>query len=102
MEHKENRNKKTAFAELLQNGVVLMDGGMGTLLCEMGLPAGERSDSWNLTHPDRIVSAHRAYMDAGSNIITANTFHVNTVDCSFEEADSLIGAAFDNLRRAIA
>ena len=89
-----------SFSELVRNGFVLMDGGMGTLLCSMGLRPGEHSESWNLTRPDDIVSVHRAYMDAGSNIVTSNTFGVNTLVYSFEEADALVGAAFDALRRA--
>lgn len=89
-----------SFSELLGSGLVLMDGGMGTQLCAMGLGAGEHSETWNLTHPQEVASVHRAYMDAGSNILTANTFNVNTLTYSKEQADAMIGAAFENLRRA--
>ena len=89
-----------SFSELLRSGPVLLDGGMGTLLCEMGLRPGEPTQQWNLTHPDRVASVHRAYMDAGSNIVCANTFGVNTLNHSVEEADALIGAAFGCLRKA--
>ncbi|MBQ6118785.1 MAG: homocysteine S-methyltransferase family protein, partial [Clostridia bacterium] len=89
-----------SFSELLHNGLVLLDGGIGTLLCEKGLKPGEPTQSWNLTHPEEVSAVHRAYMDAGSNIVCANTFGVNTLNGSLEEADALIGAAFDCLRRA--
>lgn len=89
-----------SFQTLLQEGPVLLDGGMGTVLCSMGLRPGEHTESWNLTHPDRVTSVHRAYMDAGSNIINANTFGVNTLVYTLREADALIGAAFDCLRQA--
>ncbi|MBQ6065377.1 MAG: homocysteine S-methyltransferase family protein [Clostridia bacterium] len=89
-----------SFSELLQSGTVLLDGGMGTLLCEKGLKPGEPTQRWNLTHPEEVAAVHRAYMDAGSNIVCANTFGVNTLNGSLEEADALIGAAFDCLRRA--
>ncbi len=89
-----------SFQTLLQEGIVLLDGGMGTLLCDMGLKPGEPTQRWNLAHPDRVASVHRAYMDAGSHIVCANTFGVNTLNHSKEEADALIGAAFDCLRRA--
>ena len=89
-----------SFSELLQNGPVLLDGGMGTLLCEKGLKPGEPTQSWNLTHPEEVAAVHRAYMDAGSNIVCANTFGVNTLNGSLEQADAQIGAAFGCLRRA--
>lgn len=89
-----------SFQTLLQEGPVLLDGGMGTVLCSMGLRPGEHTESWNLTHPDRVASVHRAYMDAGSQIVCANTFGVNTLAYTAQEADALIGAAFDCLRRA--
>ena len=89
-----------SFYELLRNGLVLLDGGMGTVLCSMGLQPGEHTESWNLTHPDRVTAVHRAYMDAGSHLISANTFGVNALAYSPEEADVLIGAAFACLRRA--
>ena len=96
-----NRERsQMSFQTLLQEGLVLLDGGMGTVLCSMGLRPGEHTESWNLTHPDRVTSVHRAYMDAGSNIITANTFGVNTLIYTPQEADALIGAAFDCLRQA--
>ncbi len=88
------------FQELLNKGLVLLDGGMGTMLCERGLPPGEPTERWNLTHPEEVAAVHRAYMDAGSSIVCANTFGVNTLHYSAEQADGLIGAAFDCLRRA--
>ena len=89
-----------SFSELLRQDVVLLDGGMGTLLCEKGLRPGEPTQRWNLTHPDEVAAIHRAYMDAGSHIVCANTFGVNTLKHSLEEADALIGAAFGCLRQA--
>ena len=79
---------------------MLLDGGMGTMLCDRGLRPGEPTERWNLTHPEEVSAVHRAYMDAGSNIVCANTFGVNTLHYTPEEADALIGAAFGCLRRA--
>ena len=89
-----------SLPELLKKGLVLLDGGMGTMLCEKGLRPGEPTERWNLTHPEEVAAVHRAYMDAGSSVVTANTFGVNTLHYKPEEADALIGAAFDCLRRA--
>lgn len=63
--------------ELLDRLVVrplLLDGGLGSLLIAEGLSAGQAPEAWVLEHPDRIVAAHRAYVDAGSDIIHAVTF----------------------------
>lgn len=53
---------------------VLLDGGMGTLLQDSGLEDGNPGELWNLENPDAIRAAHTAYADAGSRILTTNTF----------------------------
>ena len=50
------------------------DGGMGTLLQKQGLLSGELPETWNLTHPQILEEIHLAYMEAGANVITSNTF----------------------------
>jgi 5-methyltetrahydrofolate--homocysteine methyltransferase len=40
----------------------------------MGLAGGQIPGSWNLMHPDRVQKVHEAYLSAGCDIITANTF----------------------------
>jgi 5-methyltetrahydrofolate--homocysteine methyltransferase len=53
---------------------VLLDGGMGTLLQDSGLEDGAPGELWNLENPDAVRAAHTAYADAGSRILTTNTF----------------------------
>lgn len=53
---------------------VLLDGGMGTLLQDSGLEDGAPGELWNLENQDAIRAAHTAYADAGSRILTTNTF----------------------------
>ena len=53
------------------------DGGTGTVLQSMGLCAGQTPETWNITHPEKIVALHSAYLDAGCNIIKTNTFGIN-------------------------
>ena len=50
------------------------DGGMGTML---GLKAGELPELLNLSDPERILKIHRAYAEAGADIISTNTFGAN-------------------------
>ncbi|MBI4553333.1 MAG: homocysteine S-methyltransferase family protein [Candidatus Latescibacteria bacterium] len=52
----------------------LADGAMGTMVQTAGLPSGECPESWNVTHPERIIDIHRQYLDAGCDIILTNTF----------------------------
>lgn len=52
----------------------LSDGAMGTMLFEAGLRPGECGGRWNLDRPDDVASIHRRYLDAGCEIMTANSF----------------------------
>lgn len=65
--------------EKLHGSILMLDGGMGTSLQSMGLLLGELPETWNLTHPDAIKAIHRAYLDAGADVIYANTFGANTL-----------------------
>lgn len=53
------------------------DGGTGTWLQQRGLRPGELPERWNLTHPEEILALHRAYFEAGADIVTTNTFGAN-------------------------
>ena len=57
--------------------ILFFDGGMGTLLQEQGLQAGELPETWNLKNPEPIIQIHKAYLAAGADIILANTFGAN-------------------------
>ncbi|MBR2634671.1 MAG: homocysteine S-methyltransferase family protein [Clostridia bacterium] len=88
------------FREFLQKNTVYLDGGMGTLLQEKGLPPGELPERWNLTHPECITEIHRAYFDAGSHVVCTNTFGANALKFSDEELERIIAAAVENARKA--
>ncbi|MBQ6362713.1 MAG: homocysteine S-methyltransferase family protein [Lachnospiraceae bacterium] len=55
------------------------DGGSGTILQSMGLAGGELPETWNLKHPDRIISLARGYFEAGCDIVNTNTFGANAL-----------------------
>ena len=58
-------------------GPVILDGGMGTMLQAKGLKLGEHPELAALDHPDWLLDIHRAYAEAGSQILCANTFGAN-------------------------
>ena len=88
------------FREFLKENIVRLDGGMGTLLQEQGLGAGEAPERWNLTHPDAITAIHRAYYEAGSHVVSTNTFGANPLKFSEEELEAIVAAAVANARAA--
>ncbi len=90
------------FRTYLQDHIVILDGGMGTLLQAAGLPAGELPERWNLTHADEVTAIHRAYFDAGANVVNTNTFGANPLKFDEAELDAVIAAAVHNARRAAA
>jgi 5-methyltetrahydrofolate--homocysteine methyltransferase len=65
---------KSLLDRLAQGETLVSDGAWGTLLQSMGLQTGESPESWNLTHPDRVRSVARQYVEAGSDIILTNSF----------------------------
>ena len=88
--------------EYLKTNLLRLDGGMGTLLQAAGLPVGVAPEKWNETHPDVVTNIHRDYLLAGANVVSANTFGINTLAFPKEEAERLIFAAVRNARAAIA
>ena len=86
--------------DLLGKERLYFDGGMGTLLQAKGLKAGEKPENWNITHPDIIKDIHLSYLNAGSNIITINTFGANKL--KFDNTEKIISSAIANARNAIA
>ncbi len=61
--------------ERLASGEVLIaDGATGTMLLEAGLPTGTPGEAWILERPEEIMKLHRAYVEAGSQIILTTTF----------------------------
>ena len=62
------------LAHRLEEGPLLLDGGLGSLLISMGLEQGRAPEHWNLEHPDRVREAHRRYVEAGCDLVHTNTF----------------------------
>ncbi len=86
--------------DCMKERVLLMDGGMGTLLQGAGLAPGEYPETWNLTHPEVIQGIHRAYYEAGSNVVSTNTFGANRLKFSAEKLDEIVKRAVENAKIA--
>ncbi len=87
--------------QAIQEGIFLLDGGMGTQLQARGLTAGELPERWNVTHADEVVSIHRAYLQAGAHAITTNTFGANPLKYSQAQLEEVVCAALDCAERAV-
>lgn len=66
-----------SFIAFLKENRVILDGGMGTLLQAAGLKPGEHPELWCITRPEIVTGIHRAYFEAGSNLVCTNTFGAN-------------------------
>ncbi len=90
------------ITEKIKNKRLIFDGGMGTLLQAAGLPAGQAPETWNITNPDKIADIHKSYIKAGCDILTSNTFGVNTLKYTADEVESMTFAAFSCMKKAAA
>ena len=61
----------------MRQKITLLDGAMGTLLQRAGLKLGDRPETFSITAPDVVEEIQRQYVQAGANVILANTFCAN-------------------------
>ena len=88
------------FREYAKENIVILDGGMGTMLESFGISPSESPESWCLTHPDKIIAVHKAYFDAGSSVVNTNTFGANLLKFSEDELERVVSSAVSCARRA--
>ncbi|MCA8996624.1 MAG: methionine synthase, partial [Planctomycetaceae bacterium] len=87
-------NTSETLHELLENRILLLDGAMGTMLQQFNpteedyrgtrfkdhhIDLRNASDILCLTQPDMVASVHRAYYEAGSDIVETNTFGASSL-----------------------
>jgi 5-methyltetrahydrofolate--homocysteine methyltransferase len=93
-------DKMSDLLAYLETGAVLVaDGATGTMLQSMGLATGTAPELWNVEKPDAVRTLHRAYLDAGSEVILTNTFGGSRI--KLERAGGL-GERAEELNRAAA
>ena len=90
------------WLDKLGNELLFLDGGMGTLLQKEGLMPGELPENWNMERPEVIQRIHRAYVEAGSQIVLTNTFGANAVKYHGQPYTlmQVVNAAVDNAKSA--
>ena len=89
------------FREMLGKRILFLDGGMGTLLQERGLVPGELPETWNLTKPEAVKEIHKAYLEAGADIILANTFGANGLKFA-DKVEEIVATGVQNAKAAVA
>src|SRR5256714_4739781 len=78
------------FLDALEEGVLVCDGAMGTMLYAKGVFINKSFDALNVTQPDLVAEVHAEYVRAGADIIETNTFGANRIKLgSFGLADRL-------------
>ncbi len=86
--------------KLLNEKVLIFDGAMGTMLQREGLFGGELPELYNIEKPEIVRKIHKAYVDAGADIITTNTFGANSLKINKTpySVENIISAAVENVR----
>lgn len=84
---------------MFENKRYFFDGGMGTMLQSGGMAAGAIPEELNITDPELIRGIHRAYREAGADIITTNTFGANPIKLEGRfTTEEVVRAAVENAR----
>ena len=96
----------TALCEAARRRVLILDGAMGTMVMNLGLtendfrgdrfadhplPLSGCNDILSITQPDKIMSVHRAYLDAGADIVETNSFNANRYSLADYGIDNISG-----------
>lgn len=61
-------------AALAADGILIFDGGMGSLLQRRGLAPGQSPEEFGMAHPEIIADIHTGYARSGAGVVTTNTF----------------------------
>lgn len=85
-----------------RKGFVYLDGAMGTMLQARGLKTGEIPEVLNITSAETLIEIHKEYIEAGADIIYANTFGANSYkldECPYS-VEEIISAGIKNAKLA--
>ena len=77
----------------LDDKILMLDGGMGSLLLSRGLPVGTPPENWCITHPEIITEIHADYIRAGARVVNTNTFGANPFKMDAHTLEKTVFAA---------
>lgn len=87
----------------IEDNILVFDGAMGTMLQNKGLKLGEHPDVLNITEKEKVMEVYREYIEAGTMVITTNTFGAN--ELKLEESgysvEEVIDAGINLAKEAI-
>ncbi len=88
------------------NKILVFDGGVGTELYERGFYINRPFEELNLNAPAEVIAVHKAYISAGADVITTNTFSIakhqlRKFDIESQQS-AIVHAALANARKAVA
>src|SRR6056297_1285360 len=75
----EKKNMKKPYLERLQEGILLFDGAVGTMLYEKGIFVNQCFENANIDTPDLVLEVHTAMAEAGAQALTTNSFGASPV-----------------------
>ena len=87
--------------EYLANNRLITDGAMGTWYHLLTGYKGNLAERANLENPQQIRDIHRAYREAGAQLIRTNTFAVNSMFFSADQIEEVLKAAWENASQAV-
>src|SRR5271155_1268903 len=71
---RENALTNRLTSLLAERPWLLADGAIGSNLFDRGLQSGDAPELWNSDHPERVAHLHRAFVEAGADILLTNSF----------------------------
>ncbi len=83
------------------NKLTILDGAIGTMLQAAGLPTGHTPELWNLEKPDVVTGLGAQYVQAGSDVIYANTFGANRYKLKGVDVAEVVAAGIAAAKRAV-
>lgn len=91
-------------SDFFKDNLLILDGAMGTVLQQRGLPPGGVPELLNLTAPELLQGVYRSYVEAGSQVVYANTFGANALKLSRtgHSPEEIITAAIFVAKQAVA
>ena len=86
----------------LKNRILILDGGMGTMIQKSGADPNVLPEVLSITDPETIISIHRQYVEAGSDVVYANTFSANRykLEGTGYSVEEVVDAAVKNAKKA--